>query len=333
MREPWRRGELDRRAFLKGMAAMGGAVVAASCTGGTMAQPGGLAASGGALRDRMGIQLYTVRDLTPTDYEGTLVKIREIGFREVEPTGYGTYTPQQFRAMLDRVGLTSPSTHADLVLGPNLEQQLAGYQVIGHRYARASSRPAPAPGAPAPAGAAGGGGQTTPPVQTVDTWKRTAGVYNQVGEVARKYGIKVLIHNHTAEFAPIAGSTLRPFDVLLSETDPALVVFELDVGWSSVAGQNAIELFRNNPGRFPLWHVKDVGGLATMTPQMTMAERQRAAKMTAVGEGEIDWKAVFAQAQLAGLQHYYLEIEGEAVAAGSLAAAEKSYANLRRILS
>ena len=333
MREPWRQGELDRRAFLKGMAAMGGAVVAAGCAGGSMARAGSLATSSLPLRDRMGIQLYTVRDLTPTDYEGTLVKIRQIGFREVEPTGYGTYTPQQYRAMLDRVGLTSPSTHADLVLGPNLEQQLAGYQIIGHQYARASSRPAPAAGAAPPTPPAPGAARPPAPPQTVDTWKQTSAVYNQVGEVARKYGIRVLIHNHTAEFAPISGSSLRPIDVLLSETDPALVVFELDVGWSSVAGQDAIEMFRNNPGRFPLWHVKDVGGLSAMTPQMTMADRQRAAKMTAVGEGEIDWKSIFAQAQLAGLQHYYLEIEGEAVAAGSLAAAQTSYTNLRRILS
>src|SRR5690242_977373 len=99
MREPWRQAELDRRAFLKGMAAMGGAVLASGCAGGSLAQAGGPAASALPLRDRMGIQLYTVRDLTPTDYEGTLEKIREIGFREVEPTGYGSYTPQQYRAM------------------------------------------------------------------------------------------------------------------------------------------------------------------------------------------------------------------------------------------
>ncbi|MBW3630741.1 MAG: sugar phosphate isomerase/epimerase [Gemmatimonadetes bacterium] len=326
MREPWSRGELDRRAFLKGMAVMGGAVVAAGCSGGTMMQAGGLA-SAVPLRDRMGIGLYTVRDLTPTDYEGTLARLRQIGFKEVEPTGYETYSPQQFRAMLDRVGLTAPSTHASLVLGPNLQEQLTGYQIMGHRYARASGQPAPAPGA-APAA-----GQATRPAPTVDTWKRTATVYNQIGQAAKPYGIKVLIHNHTAEFGPIAGSNLRPIDVLLTETDPEVVVFELDIGWSSVAGQDALAMFRQHPGRFPLWHVKDVAGLGSMTPQQTMAERQRAAKMAIVGEGEINWKQIFDQARLAGLQHYFLEIEGEAVANGSLAAAQTSYTNLRRIIS
>ena len=322
MREPWRQGELDRRAFLKGMAAMGGAVMTAGCSGSmpeVALAPGEL-----PLRDRMGIQLYTVRDLIPADYEGTLVKVREIGFREVEPTGYGTYTPQQFRAMLDRVGLTSPSTHANLVLGPDLERQLEGYQVIGHRYSRASTNPARPAGTPAPAG---------PAPQTVDTWKRNSEVYNQIGEVAKRYGIKVMIHNHTAEFAPLTGSSLRPFDVLVSETDPELVVFQLDIGWSSVAGQDAIEIFRDSPRRFPLWHIKDVAGLRAMTPQQTMTERQRAARMAVVGEGEIEWRSIFDQARLAGLQHYFLEIEGEAVANGSLAAAQKSYENLRRIIS
>ena len=317
MREPWRQGSLDRRAFLRGMAAMGGAVAAAGCSGRT-AEPGAFpAVATPSLRDRMGIQLYTVRDLIPADYEGTLVKIAQIGFKEVEPTGYGTYTPQQFRAMLDRVGLTSPSTHANLVPGPELERQLEGYQVIGHRYSRAST--------------GGGGGGGAPP--TVDSWKRTSAVYNQIGETAAKYGIKVMIHNHTAEFAPLAGSSLRPFDVLLSETDPELVVFQLDIGWSSVAGQDAVEIFRDHPRRFPLWHIKDVAGLRTMTPQMPMAERQRAARMAVVGEGEIDWGSVFAQAQLAGLRHYFLEIEGEAVGNGSLAAAQASHDNLRRILA
>jgi sugar phosphate isomerase/epimerase len=328
MREPWRQGELDRRGFLRGMAAIGGAVVAAGCSGTALEQAAAPAASVAPLGERVGIQLYTVRDLIPNDYEGTLVKIREIGFTEVEPTGYGTYTPQQFRAMLDRVGLTSPSTHADLVLGPNLEQQLAGYRAIGHRYARASTRPAP-PAGGAPAGGQAGG---TPPAQTIETWQRNSLVYNQIGEAASRYGIRVLIHNHTAEFAPIPGSSLRPIDVLLSNTDPELVVFELDIGWSTVAGQSAVEMFRNNPGRFPLWHVKDVTGIAAMTPQQTMAERQRAAKMAIVGEGEIDWAFIFDHAALAGLRHYFLEIEGEAVAAGSLAAAQASYENLRRMV-
>jgi sugar phosphate isomerase/epimerase len=332
MRDPGRRGEQDRRTFLKGMAGLGGAVLAAGCAGGPLRSLGraaGLATTPAALRDRVGIQLYTVRDLTAKDYEGTLAQIAQIGYKEVEPTGYGNYTPQQFRAILDRLGLTSPSTHASLVPGPDLERQLAGYQVIGHQWAAASTAPARPAGAPAT--------PPTPPAQrppvTVDTWKQTAATYNQIGETAKKYGIRVLIHNHTAEFAPIQGSSLRPFDVLIAETNPELVSMELDIGWSSVAGQNALEIFRQHPGRFPLWHVKDATGLAAFTPQTTMAERSRAAKMAKVGEGEINWRPIFDQARLAGLQHYYVEIEGEAVVDGSLAASKVSYDNLRRILS
>jgi sugar phosphate isomerase/epimerase len=218
--------------------------------------------------------------------------------------------------MLDRVGLVSPSTHANLVAGPELERQLAGYQVIGHRYARASE-------APRPAGA--------PP--TVQTWQRTAALWNEMGEAGKKHGIKVMVHNHTMEFGPLQGSTLRPIDVLLAETDPELVVFELDVGWSSVAGEDAIAMFRRAPGRFPLWHIKDVIGFASLPAQMSMAERQQAVKMAKFGEGDIDWKSIFAQARLAGLQHYFVEVEGEAVGAGSMEASRISYENVQRILT
>jgi sugar phosphate isomerase/epimerase len=338
MRKQWQQGGQDRRTFLKGLAGLGGAALVAGCAPGAMRAVGqqglleGLPIPG---RDRAGIQLFTVRDLTPKDYEGTLVQLRQIGYREVEPINYGTYSPQEFRAMLDRVGLVSPSTHANLVAGPDLERQLAGYQVIGHRYARANEAPRPgAPTGPPVAGAP----RTPPPPATVEMWKRTAALWNQIGETGKKYGIKVMVHNHTMEFGPLQGSPnpaspLRPIDILLTETDPELVVFELDVGWSSVAGADALALFRRAPGRFPLWHIKDVIGFASLPAQMNMADRQAAVKMARFGEGDIKWKEIFAQARLAGLQHYFVEVEGEALGPSSMEASRASYQNIQRILT
>jgi sugar phosphate isomerase/epimerase len=280
-------------------------------------------------RNRLGIQLYTVRDLTATDYEGTLARIAAIGYREVEPTGYAEYTPQQFRAILDRYGLTAPSTHANLVAGPDLERQLEGYRIMGHRYARASYNP------PAAAAAAGQGGAPQggpPPAPTVETWQRRAAVLNQIGAAARPYGIRPMLHNHTMEFAPIPGSDLRPIDVVLAETDPENFAWQMDIGWVVVAGIDPVDYFRRHPGRFTTWHLKDVRGLAQMRPDMTMAQRQQAAGMAKVGEGEVDWRRMFANARVAGLEHVFVEVEGEAVEDGSLHAAQVSFQNLQRLL-
>jgi sugar phosphate isomerase/epimerase len=331
----WFGSGVDRRGFLKGVASLGGAALIGGC-----ARPVDQAAQAAALsrmpvpgRNRLGIQLYTVRDLTATDYEGTLAQIAQIGYREVEPTGYADYTPQQFRALLDRYGLTAPSTHANLMPGPDLERQLEGYQVMGHRYAR-SAYPLPAAPAPpaAPGGAAPAGGGPPPPA-TLDTWQRRAEVLNQVGATARRFGIRPMLHNHTMEFAQIPGTDLRPIDVVLAGTDPENFAWQMDIGWAVVAGVDPVDYFRRYPGRFTTWHLKDIRGLSQMTPQMTMQERQRAAGMAKVGEGEVDWRRLFANAQLAGLEHVFVEVEGEAVEDGSLHAARVSFQYLQRILS
>lgn len=193
----------------------------------------------------------------------------------------------------------------------------------------------PARNLPAQAAGRGRAGGPRPPAppQTEESVKRQAQQINLHGETAKKFGMKMLIHNHTMEFAYLEGSTSkRPYDVLLAETDPNLVAMQLDIGWASVAGQNIVEMFHKNPGRFELWHVKDAKGIRAMTPEMTQPERQRSAKLVPVGEGEIDYRAIFANAPLAGLKHFCVE-QDNAIDGDSLAAARTSYENLRRILS
>lgn len=269
-------------------------------------------------KKQVGLELYTVRDLTPKDYEGTLAKVAEIGYKEVEAaTDYAKMEPKQFRAMLDRYGLTMPSTHVGATAGPGLEKELEGFQIMGIKYTEIRN------------GAGGGGGRGP---TTEETVKRSAAQINEHGKIAKKFGMKMLIHNHTLEFAPIAGSSLRPFDIQLAETDPSLVAMQLDVGWASVAGQNIVELFKKHPGRFELWHVKDAKGIRMMTPQMTQQERQRAAFLVPVGTGEVDYKPIFANAELAGLKHYCIEQDNAADWGDSMAAARVSYQNLIKIL-
>jgi sugar phosphate isomerase/epimerase len=271
-------------------------------------------------KKQVGLELYTVRDLTPKDYEGTLAKVAEIGYKEVEAaTDYAKMEPKQFRAMLDRYGLTMPSTHVAATEGPDLEKQLEGFQIMGLKYTEIRA-----------AGGGGGGGRGGPTEESV---KRSAAQINAHGKIAKKFGMKMLIHNHTLEFAPIPGSSLRPFDIQLAETDPALVTLQLDVGWASVAGQNIVEIFKKHPGRFELWHVKDAKGIKMMTPQMTQQERQRAAFLVPVGTGEVDYKTIFANAEMAGLKHFCIEQDNAADWGDSMAAARVSYQNLVKILS
>jgi sugar phosphate isomerase/epimerase len=265
-----------------------------------------------------GLELYTVRDLTAKDYEGTVAKVAEIGYKEVEPaTDYGRMEPKQFRAMLDRYGLTAPTTHVGATVGPDLEKQLEGFQTIGIRYTEVRS---------APQAGSGGRGRE-------ESVKRQAAQLNEHGKLVKKFGMKMLVHNHTQEFQPIEGGARRPYDILLAETDPELVAMQLDIGWASVAGQNIIEMFHKNPGRFELWHVKDARGIKLMTPEMPQSERQRSAMLVPVGEGEIDYKTIFANAGLAGLKHYCVEQDNAADWGDSVAAARVSYQNLMKILA
>jgi sugar phosphate isomerase/epimerase len=123
-----------------------------------------------------------------------------------------------------------------------------------------------------------------------------------------------------------------PYDVLLAETDPTLVAMQLDIGWASVAWQNILELFRKHPGRFELWHVKDVRGLMLLTP-LTLPERQRNAALVPVGLGDVDYKSIFAAAGQAGLKHFCVEQDNAADWGDSLAAARVSYQNVLKLLS
>jgi sugar phosphate isomerase/epimerase len=280
-------------------------------------------------KKQIGLELYTVRDLLPKDYEGTLAKVAEIGYKEVEPaTTYANLEPKQFRAMLYKFGLTAPTTHVGATDGSDLEKQLEGFQVMGIKYTEIRGGAPPA-AAPAAGGGRGRGGN----VQTEESVKRNAEQINKHGEIARKFGMKMLIHNHTQEFQPFEGGALRPYDVLLAETDPSLVALQLDIGWASVAGQNIPEMFQKHPGRFELWHVKDARGMKLMTPQMNQAERMRAAVLVPVSQGEVDYKSIFAAAGQAGMKHFCVEQDNAADWGDSVAAARVSYQNLMKLLS
>ena len=344
--------DTSRRNFLRGVAATAGALALTGRIDKAFAAPTAApwpSATTSGWADQIGLELYTVRDLTPKDYLGTLEKVAAIGYKEIEPAGgYGNLSPKQFRAAIDRLGLKVPSTHAGITTGPTpeVEKRLAEFQSMGIAYTEVSE-PRPPNGqqrgarnrGPAPTSPSEQRKATAQFIKTMaqpraaDDVKQEAARYNTYGKIAQRFGIKILIHNHTAEFIPCKDADEVPYTILLRETDPDLVVFQLDIGWASVAGQNAIQLFQAHPGRFALWHVKDVACLKYLNSLPDQASRMAEAQLVPVGNGDVDYAEIFKYASVAGLKHFVIEQDSAAEWGDSIAAARVSYEHLRATLT
>lgn len=258
--------------------------------------------------ERLGVQLYTVRDLMAKDFEGTLAKIAGLGYKEVEFAGYFDHTPQDVKTVLGRHGLASPSTHIDYAsLGDGFPKVVEASRTIGHRYIvnpwlDEEMRKQP------------------------DVWQRVAATFNRAGEIAKKAGIQFAYHNHHFEFVPVNGTI--PFDLLLKECDPDLVKIELDVCWITVAGQDPLAYFQRAPGRFPLVHVKGLKKVPAGPAPVPF--EQAIPNITDVGANDmIDWKRIFAKSDQAGIRHFFVEHDQPAAPLDSLRASAQYLQALR----
>jgi sugar phosphate isomerase/epimerase len=260
----------------------------------------------------IGIQLYSVGAAIKENPAATLKSVREIGFGEVETAGFGRLTAKEFRQLLDDNGLACPSAHLafDLDnLGPTFEDAHAlGVRYVTSPGLRGNLHPAIS-------------GLDTP--MTPDEAKRTAAIANQIGEKAKQAGFQFAYHNHNVEFMDQGGTV--GYDILLRDTDPALVKFEIDCGWMVVGGRNPVDYFREHPGRFPMIHVKDFLPAHGQKSQDGKTEYPGAE----LGHGIIDYKPIFAAAKKAGLQHFFTEQEGPFVRMSQLDAARQAYGYLR----
>lgn len=334
-----REGNASRREFLRNAAFGVGAVALASRAGNVSAAPAQQAETAPNWTAQIGLELYTVRDMMAKDYQGTLEKVAQIGYKEVEPAGgYNNMSPKAFRALLDRLGLRAPSTHSGIIEGADaaVEKQLEGFKTMGIQYASLdAARPQQRSRVRRPFTPAERAQMIArmSRSRTIDDVKREAALYNRYGKLAQKFGIKILRHNHTMEFQPCQGSEQTPYDILLADTDPELVVMQMDIGWATVAGQNPIKLFHKHPGRFVLWHVKDVACLKCLPPVTNEFARLRAARLVPVGEGDINYENIFKYADLAGMKHFVVEQDSAADWGDSIAAARVSFGHLRAMLS
>lgn len=267
----------------------------------------------------IGVQLFTFFGLIESDVPGTLKKIAGIGYTEVEsafsklPNYYGT-DPKGFAAMCKDAGLSWRSHH---VLGAPFKMP-KNFKMPNGPDGKPMTLPAHMSNlkddTQALVDQAAEGGISylvcaNIPTGTLDEIKEANEILNKAGEACKKVNIQLCYHNHDMEFKEIEGKV--PYNLMLDGLDPKLVKMELDLAWATKAGVDVVALFKAHPHRFPLLHVKDITKDGTLEP---------------VGEGIVDFKDAFANAKVAGVQHYFVEHD---MPKDAFASITTSYKNLR----
>jgi len=250
----------------------------------------------------IGIQLYTVKDELPKDYDGTLAQVAAVGYREVELAGFFGKKPAEIKASLDKAGLHCGSIH---IPAPDQASEAMDYaKGIGAKYV-VSSVLLPKRFTPAGGKVNWDAVVTMLKSLTLDDYKSIAEECNRLGEQAKAAGLQFAYHNHNIEFKPFPGGT--GYDELLRSTDPQLVKFELDCGWMSSAGHNPATYIAKYPDRYRMLHIKDFK--LTSKPSYGMWPPE-SPEPTELGRGNIDYKPIFAAAKKAGkIEWYYVEQE------------------------
>jgi sugar phosphate isomerase/epimerase len=289
---------LNRREFLK---------QAGMVTASAMVLPNLLSAA--QSRPAPGLQLYTVRTLLEKDLKGTLQKIAAIGYKNMESAAgskghYYGLKPKEFSQMLSDMGMKLRSSHVMVgSAGPKMPfatlkndtQKLvdmaaaSGQEYLTCAYLMPDER------------------------KTLDQYKSHIELFNKADEACKKAGIKFAYHNHDFEFEKIDGQV--PYDLLLSQTKAKM---ELDLYWAVKSGNDPVALFKKHPGRFEMWHVKD----------MDKTEKKF---FTEVGNGVINFKPIFAAAKTSGMKYYF--VEQDQTPGDPLDSIKISYKNLNKILA
>jgi len=222
---------------------------------------------------QVALQLYTVREDMAKDFAGTLKKVAGIGYPAVELAGTGGLSAKDLKKLLDDVGLEAMGSHVGLdSLTKDLAATMDYNLTIGNPFLVC-------PGIPEERRS------------SADAWRETGEIFNRAAAEAKKSGLSVAYHNHDMEFKQ--HDDKHGLDIFLEATDPALVGVELDVFWAQYGGVNPAQYMSKHPGRFPLLHLKDMA--------------QDGKSMTEIGEGIVDFQAIFAQADKAGTKAYIAE--------------------------
>jgi sugar phosphate isomerase/epimerase len=236
----------------------------------------------------VGLQLYSLREYIGKDVSGVIAKVAAAGYKDVETYGYDPknqffgLSPKDFMNVLKSNGLTSTSGHYnpnDFLNGKgtdDLKYMIEGSKVLNQQHLIIPYL-------------------TEDMRQSADDYKKLAEKLNRAAELCKQSNLQLGYHNHDFEFKKWDGG-VRGYDILLKETDKNLVDFEMDLYWVVRSGNDPIKLFTQHPGRFKLWHVKDM-------------DKANNKINTEVGSGSIDYRKIFAKAKLSGVQHIFMEQE------------------------
>ena len=290
---------LDRRGFMQ--SAVSAAIAFGAGAASAAAQP----------RFRMGLQLYTIRDPMAQDAVGTLRQVAALGYRNLETYGfepdavkYYGMPAARLRKVLDDLGLTTTTGHYDLhaylakpaeAMTAYVDRCILGAQALNQKYITWA--------------------WLDPQSRSLESFQRVAERLNLIGAQAAKAGLEVAYHNHDFEFIPHAGKI--GYDIILRETDPDLVKMQLDLFWvAHSSARSPRDLFELQPGRFVMWHIKDM---------------DKARRYTELGHGSIDFASIMGNAKLAGLEEYFVE-QGDNFAVGPMQSIETSARYVKKYL-
>jgi sugar phosphate isomerase/epimerase len=244
----------------------------------------------------LGLQLYSVRDLLPKDYQGTLRQLAAIGYREVEAAGFFGRGPSEVKQAMDDAGLRCVSAHYSLKdLLPQVEETVQYGKDLGLQFIVCAS-----PWFKDPSRVKDAGSRAAREAMTLDDWRWNADQFNRIGDRINTAGMRFAYHNHTPEFRSENGVVF--YDELLRLTDPAKVTMELDCGWCVVAGKNPADYLTRDPARFSMLHVKDFKMTARVTPANPPPS-------TELGRGAINYHPIFEAAKKASIKHVFVEQE------------------------
>ena len=270
---------LDRRQFI---GASGAAMLLAGCQQSTTPKASDRI-------DRIGIQTYTLREALAQDFVGTFEMIKDVGYDYVELNrrDFSERSPAELKQILNDLGLPSPITHVD-------------YDSLADRASEVGDI----------AGELGCEHVILPWItdeqRNLDAYMSHAAMLNRAAETLKAYGVQVGYHNHQFEFFDLGGGETG-MGILLNETDPDLVAFELDLFWVALTGTDIVDLFTKNPGRFKYCHVKDLAGDASAYRDSVDFPTIVSKFMKNVGEGELPFESYFVARETAGFQYFVAE--------------------------
>jgi sugar phosphate isomerase/epimerase len=276
---------MDRRSFISK-----GFVAAAACYGLNSSLFSAIAANTANAavsknKNRIGIQLYSIREYLPADFTGSLQKLADIGYSHVEAYGvdgdkFLDKTLKETSAIVKDMGMKLTSTHCGTDLLPTdvNAKEWDYWRKTAYSMKEVGAKFLAQPWVPS--------------MKTMDDLKRSAEQFNKVGEICKKNGLKFAFHNHDAEFKKFDGQVIEDF--LLKNTDPGLVFFQMDLGHVINGGGDIMEYMRKYPKRFLSWHASDF---------------KKGQGYVELGHGDVPWDELFKIAKSYGLEDLTMEHE------------------------